>query len=65
MHAPKNLCDLVRLPFSAISIRPLRSLHDLFVPRASRPTSVVQTTDVAIKWPCYVPNFLIWHAPPY
>src|SRR6218665_2368732 len=35
-QAPRYLRDLFRLPSSAISLRPLRSLdrHDLFVPRA-------------------------------
>ena len=35
-RAPKYLCELIRLPASATSRRPLRSLnrHDLFVPQA-------------------------------
>lgn len=41
--APKYLCDIVRLPISATSLRPLRSLnrHDLLVPRAR--TSMAKT----------------------
>ena len=45
------LRDLIRLPSSAISLRPLRSLdrHDLFVPRAR--TSMAQTRAFAIIGP--------------
>src|SRR6218665_1055914 len=50
-QAPRYLRDLIRLPSSAISLRPLRSLdhHDLFVPRAR--TSVAQTRAFAIIGP--------------
>src|SRR6218665_1885606 len=50
-QAPKYLRDLIRLPFSAISFRPLRSLdcHDLFVPRVK--TSMAQTRAFAIIGP--------------
>src|SRR6218665_954848 len=43
--------DLIRLPSSAISLRPLRSLdrHDLYVPRAR--TSMAQTRAFAIIGP--------------
>src|SRR6218665_250352 len=42
-RAPRYLRDRIRLPSSAISLRPLRSFdrHDLFVPRAR--TSMTQT----------------------
>src|SRR6218665_20260 len=48
---PRYLRDFIRLPFSAISLRPLRSLdsHDLFVPRAM--TSMTQTRAFAIICP--------------
>src|SRR6218665_1561314 len=47
-QAPRYLRDLICLPSSAISLRPLRSLarHDLFVPRAR--TSMAQTRAFAI-----------------
>jgi len=47
-QAPRYLRDLIRLPSSAISLRPLRSLdrHDLFVPRARTP--MAQTRAFAI-----------------
>ena len=50
-QAPKYLCDLIRLPSSAVSLCPLRSLdrHDLFVPRAR--TSMAQTRAFAIIGP--------------
>src|SRR6218665_1727060 len=50
-QAPKYLRGLIRLPSSAISLRPLRSLdrHDLFVPRAR--TSMAQTRAFAIIGP--------------
>src|SRR6218665_3746090 len=50
-QAPKYLRNLIRLPSSAISLRPLRSLdrHDLFVPRAR--TSMAQTQAFAIIGP--------------
>src|SRR6218665_2335656 len=50
-QAPRYLRDLIRLPSSAISLRPLRSLdrHDLFVPRAR--TSMAQTRAFAIIGP--------------
>src|SRR6218665_1380434 len=50
-QAPRYLCDLVRLPSSAISLRPLRSLdrHDLFVPRVR--TSMAQTRAFEIIGP--------------
>ena len=45
-QAPKYLRDLIRLPSSPISLRPLRPLnrHDLFVPRAM--TSMAQAQNV-------------------
>src|SRR6218665_1882127 len=50
-QAPRYLRDLIRLPSSAISLRPLRSLerHDLFVPLAR--TSMAQTRAFAIIGP--------------
>jgi len=50
-QAPKYLCDLIRLPSSAVSLCPLRSLdrHDLFVPRAR--TTTAQTRAFAIISP--------------
>src|SRR6218665_2679528 len=50
-HTHTYLCDLICLPSSAISLRPLRSLdrHDLFVPRAR--TSMAQTRAFAIVGP--------------
>src|SRR6218665_1639746 len=50
-QAPRYLRDLIRLPSSAISFRPLRSLdrHDLFVPRVR--TSMAQTREFAINGP--------------
>src|SRR6218665_1910975 len=50
-QAPKYLRDLIRLPSSAISLRPLRSLdrHDFFVQRAR--TSMAQTRAFAIIGP--------------
>ena len=47
----RYLCDLIRLPSSAISLRPPGSLdrHDLFVPRAR--TSVAQARAFAITDP--------------
>src|SRR6218665_3555955 len=50
-QAPKYLRDPIRLPSSAISLRPLRSLdrHDLFVPQAR--TSTAQTRAFAIIGP--------------
>src|SRR6218665_2044240 len=50
-QAPRYLRDLIRLPSSAISLRPLRSLdrHDLYVPRAR--TSMAQTRAFAIIGP--------------
>src|SRR6218665_1266424 len=47
-QAPRYLRDLIRLPSSAISLRPLRSLY-LFVPRAR--TSMAQTRAFAIIGP--------------
>src|SRR6218665_4032144 len=50
-QAPRYLRDFIRLPSSAISLRPLRSLdlHDIFVPQAS--TSMAQTRAFAIIGP--------------
>src|SRR6218665_407481 len=50
-QAPRYLRDLIRLPSSATSLRPLRSLdrHDLFVPRAN--VSMAQTRAFAITGP--------------
>ena len=50
-RAPKYLCDLIRLPASATSLRPLRSLnrHDLFVPRAR--TAMAKTRAFAFIGP--------------
>jgi|SRR6218665_375823 len=50
-QAPRYLHDLISLPSSAISLRPLCSLdhHDLFVPRVR--TSVAQTRAFAIIGP--------------
>src|SRR6218665_1611573 len=50
-QAPRYLRNLICLPSSAISLRPLRSLdhHDLFVPRAR--TSMAQTRAFAIIGP--------------
>ena len=50
-QAPRYLRDLIRLPSSAISLRPLRSLdhHDLFVRRTR--TSMAQTRAFAIIGP--------------
>src|SRR6218665_1882985 len=50
-QAPRYFRDLIRLPSSAISPRPLRSLdrHDLFVPGAR--TSMAQTRAFAIIGP--------------
>ena len=50
-QAPRYLRDLIRLPSSAISLRPLRSVdrHDLFVPRVR--TSMAQTRAFAIIGP--------------
>ncbi len=50
-QAPKYLCDLIRLPASATSLRPLRSLnrHDLFVLRAR--TSMAKTRAFAFIGP--------------
>src|SRR6218665_1780569 len=54
-QAPRYLCDLICLPSSAISLRPLSSLdhHDLFVPQAR--TSMAQTRAFAIIGP------LLWN----
>src|SRR6218665_392957 len=43
VYLPRYFHDLIRLPSSAISLRPLRSLdrHDLFVPRVT--TSMAKT----------------------
>ena len=50
-QAPRYLHDLIRLPSSAISLRPLRSLDrpDLFVPRAR--TSMARTRAFTIIGP--------------
>src|SRR6218665_1687003 len=50
-QAPRHLRELIRLPSSAISLRPLCSLdrHDLFVPGAM--TSMAQTRAFAIIGP--------------
>src|SRR6218665_2913565 len=50
-QAPRYLRDLIRLPSSATSLRPLRSLdrHDLFVPRAN--VSMAKTGALAIIGP--------------
>src|SRR6218665_429784 len=50
-QALRYLRDIIRLPSSVISLRPLRSLdrHDLFVPRAR--TSMAQTRAFAIIGP--------------
>ena len=54
-QASKYVRDLIRLPSSAISLRPLRSLdhHDLFVPRVR--TSMAQTRAFAVIGP------LLWN----
>jgi hypothetical protein len=50
-YAPKYLRDLIRLPISATSLRPLRSLdrHDLLVPRAR--TAMAKTRAFAFIGP--------------
>ena len=61
---PWYLCDLIHLPFSAISLRPLRSLdrHDLFLPWAK--TSMAQTRAFAIigpaLWNQLSPSIHVW-----
>src|SRR5688572_25038012 len=50
-QAPKYLCDLIRLPASATSLRPLRSLnrHELFFTRAR--TAMAKTRAFAFIGP--------------
>ena len=42
-QALRYLCDLIRLPSSTISLRPLRSLdrHDLFAPKISMAFAII------------------------
>ena len=52
-YAPKYLRDLIRLPISATSLRPLRSpdRHDLFVPRVRTATAIFNSS-FCLHWPC-------------